>query len=124
MASSHQPKGRGRSRTFGQQNPAALDPVPAPAITTTDIQQTPPPPVSGRGRGRGKPKKADEEVGSAARPCTPPAKPSAIETLGEPITVRTNFFPIIRFPQRGIVHQYDIEIRNKKGQIIPTHHRR
>ena len=125
MASSHQPKGRGRSRTFVQQNPASLDTVPAPTITTTDVQQTPlAPPTSGRGRSRGRTPKADDEVRSPVQSHTPLAKPSTLGTLGEPIMVRTNYFPISQFPQRGIVHKYDIEIRNKKDLLIAKHQRR
>ena len=147
MASSDQPKGRGRGRgrAFTQQTQSGADLVPAPARTTTadvepkpstsadvepkpstsaDVEPKPPTTTAGRGRGRRNTRKADVEVPSLFQADTRAAKPQTTGTSGKQITVRTNYFLISAFPQKGIVRQYDIEIKNKRDQLVARDHRR
>ena len=49
-----------------------------------------------------------------------PSKPTELGTSGEPITVIANCFPVVQFPQEGLIYQYDMQIWNKKNRLI-TH---
>lgn len=53
-----------------------------------------------------------------------PKKPDQLGTLGKQIQVIANFFPILRFPYRGLVYKYQIQIRNKKQLEIHRDRRR
>lgn len=46
------------------------------------------------------------------------AKSDELGTLGRQIEVLVNYFPVLQFPQRGVVYRYTVEIRNKKCQTI------
>lgn len=150
MASSHPSKGRGRGR--GRQHThetgSSSDVVQPPAVSkTTDVDtsstiddvQTLVTSLAAttisRGRGHRPLRKAEVEVQDPIwivselskdqfQSKTRPSKPSEPGTIGEPITVQANYFPIIEFPQEGFVYQYDIEIKNKKDRLIQRDHRR
>ncbi|CAF0788505.1 unnamed protein product [Adineta ricciae] len=46
------------------------------------------------------------------------AKSDELGTLGRKIEILVNYFPVLQFPQEGVVYRYTIEIRNKRCQII------
>ncbi len=124
MASSQQPKGRGRQRT--RETASLSNDVGAVAMTTA---------TSHRGRGRGIPRRPVIEVpdphwtvsdlsSDQFQSKVRPTKPTELGTIGQSITVLVNYFPIHQFPQEGFVYQYDIEIRNKNDRLIRRDHRR
>ncbi len=147
MKSSRQLTGRGRSRQRSNVADASHLDVPAPAMpATTDdnISSTPDVVQSGitsqtkattRGLGRGgrlrrKIEAPDphwtvsdltiEQFQSKARP----SKPTELGTIGQPIKVTVNYFPVRKFPDSGLVYQYHIEIKNKRNSQISSHQRR
>ncbi|CAF1080758.1 unnamed protein product [Adineta steineri] len=54
----------------------------------------------------------------------PPKKPHHLGDLGEQIRVIANYFPILKFPHKGLVYKYQIQIRNKKDLEIHRDRRR
>lgn len=145
MATSNTPRGRGRGR--GQLRTQEPDPVSSNVLTTavgtsitsdvqitTESQRT----VDG-GRGRARSQRAVpvqqievpdpywivsdlsmEKFQSNDRP----PKPTDLGTIGQPISIFVNYFPIRRIPQEGFIYQYDIEIRNKRDREIGRDRRR
>ncbi len=146
MASSHLPKGRGRGRAarqLGQQVGSLSDVVPTPAIsqptdvdtssTIDDVQTSFETMNTSQGTGRGSALKRQAEMrlwkvsdlsNEQFKSTSRPSKPLESGTIGEPIIVKANYFPVTEFPQNGIVYQYDIEIRNKSNRLIRRDHRR
>ena len=53
-----------------------------------------------------------------------PKKPDELGALGNEIKVIANHFPILQFPQRGLVYKYQIQIRNRKDFEIHRERRR
>ncbi|CAF1296812.1 unnamed protein product [Adineta steineri] len=53
-----------------------------------------------------------------------PTKPNELGDLGEQIRVIANYFPILKFPHKGLVYKYQIQIRNKKDLEIHRDRRR
>ena len=53
-----------------------------------------------------------------------PKKPDELGTLGQQIRVIANYFPILQFPQQGLVYKYQIQIRNRKHLEIHRDRRR
>ncbi|CAF4203077.1 unnamed protein product, partial [Adineta steineri] len=53
-----------------------------------------------------------------------PKKPHQLGDLGEQIRVIANYFPILKFPHKGLVYKYQIQIRNKKDLEIHRDRRR
>lgn len=145
MASSNQPRGRGRGRGRGQQHtqePGFLSndvsTVDVNISTTHDVQtvaQSQRTTTSGRGRGNRavlrKQNEAPDPVWTVSdlneeqfHTNVRPSKPTEMGTVGQPIRVRVNYFPILQFPQHGDAYHYDITIRNKRDQKLPRIRRR
>ncbi len=147
MKSSHQLTGRGRSRQLTGVADASRIDVLAPAIpATTDDNISSAPDVvqsgitsqtiattSGLGRGGRLRRKIEvpdphwtvsdlsiQQFRSNARP----SKPTELGTIGQPIEVTVNYFPVRKFPDSGLVYQYHIEIKNKRNSQISSHQRR
>ncbi|CAF0732947.1 unnamed protein product [Adineta steineri] len=53
-----------------------------------------------------------------------PEKPHRLGDLGEQIRVIANYFPILKFPHKGLVYKYQIQIRNKNNLEIHRDRRR
>ncbi|CAF4017218.1 unnamed protein product, partial [Rotaria sp. Silwood1] len=135
MAASQKPKGRGRPRQCTPAYPSSLTESSSSTvsktthdtmISTTDnvLQVIKSSPTSNSGRDRGthlkqKYQAADPhwkvsdltmaEFNSNVRP----SKPDEQKSIGQEIQVKVNYFPILGFPRRGLVYQYDIQIKNK-----------
>ncbi|CAF3860432.1 unnamed protein product, partial [Rotaria sp. Silwood1] len=135
MAASQKPKGRGRPRQCTPAYPSSLTESSSSTvsktthdtmISTTDnvLQVIKSSPTSNSGRDRGtdlkqKYQAADThwkvsdltmaEFNSNVRP----SKPDEQKSIGQEIQVKVNYFPILGFPRRGLVYQYDIQIKNK-----------
>ncbi|CAF1368534.1 unnamed protein product, partial [Adineta ricciae] len=93
--SSTVPRGRGRGG-----DPKRIDPPPDPFWTVTDLTQ--------------------RQFSTNDRPI----KPDQLGTLGQQIDVATNYFPVLHFPQKGLVYKYHILIRNRKNLDIHRDRRR
>ncbi|CAF4984306.1 unnamed protein product, partial [Rotaria sp. Silwood1] len=135
MAASQKPKGRGRPRQCTPAYPSSLTESSSSTvsktthdtmISTTDnvLQVIKSSPTSNSGRDPGthlkqKYQAADPhwkvsdltmaEFNSNVRP----SKPDEQKSIGQEIQVKVNYFPILGFPRRGLVYQYDIQIKNK-----------
>ena len=109
--------------------------------SASDILDYPSPPKSkiccGRGRGRTTSKILQENIVPDDPHWTVtnltqaqfysterPKKPDELGTLGQQIRVIANYFPILQFPQRGLVYKYQIQIRNRKHLEIHRDRRR
>jgi len=148
MASSQQPKGRGRGRQRTQEASSLSNDVSTTAIPNTtdvDISSTAgevqkvvtslPTTTSGRGRGRGILSRREVQIPDPHWNVSDlsfdqfmsddrPSKPTELGIIGNQITVSVNYFPVHQFPQEGLVYQYDLEIRNKRGRLIRREHQR
>jgi hypothetical protein len=141
MKSSRQLTGRGRQRSNVAD--ALRTDVPVPTTTDDNISSTPDVGHSGTtsqtiattsGLGCGVPRRKIEapdphwtvsdltiqQFQSNARP----SKPTELGTIGQPIEVTVNYFPVRKFPDSGLVYQYHIEIKNKQNSQISSHQRR
>ena len=58
------------------------------------------------------------DVMSLPRSLNQLGKLDELGTLGRKIEVLVNYFPVLQFPQEGVVYRYTIEIRNKRCQTI------
>jgi hypothetical protein len=148
MTSSHLPTGRGRGRQRIQEASLSLSDVPATTRSTktdTDVSSTaddvqtvitsPTTTTSGHGRGRGSFWRRQVEASDPEwvvsnltidefKLDVRPSKPMELGTIGQPTTVRVNYFPITKFPEEGLVYQYDIHIWNERDQLIQREHQR
>ena len=150
MASSQPVKGRGRGRT----TKSTIDQVPQPSITafsatndfttsadnSSSILQSTACTNAGRGRGRGRDRilqQPQNEVVTANLPQTisplvddirkmsiRSVKPVEGGTIGEEIRVMVNYFPVLQYPQQGLVYEYHIEIRNSRDIMLNRYRRR
>ncbi|UJR09387.1 hypothetical protein I4U23_013630 [Adineta vaga] len=64
------------------------------------------------------------DISSSEKPIIRIQKSNELGILGKKIDVLVNYFPILQFPQHGVVYRYHIEIRNKKGEVIRRNLRR
>ncbi|CAM4856969.1 unnamed protein product [Rotaria socialis] len=55
---------------------------------------------------------------------TRPVKPDELGTIGQPIQVIANYFPILQYPRRGLVYRYHIQIHDWKNLEIHRDRRR
>ncbi|CAF4318628.1 unnamed protein product [Adineta steineri] len=149
MASTHQPKGRGRSR---QQTNASELTIPVATevnvATTSDsvepLTTSQTTTMSGRGRGKNLKRKPvvpephmTIDIDSSNSPWKVsdlnnqqfwsndrPLKPVELGTLGQQIKLWVNYFSVVQFPHKGLVYQYHFIAENKRKTCIPRIQRR
>jgi len=51
-------------------------------------------------------------------------KPDELGTVGEVVTLLANYFQIFKFPHRGLVYKYQIQIKDRKDREIHRDRRR
>ena len=136
MSTASRPSGRGRARLFTAASANGVVPV-APNFSNTTQGETPNPSITARGRGRGRGDRL-RQVGMVSDPHwvvsaftadefrtdRRPTKPTEQGNLGKPVRLLANYFPVLEYPNDGLVYRYDIEMRNERGSRFTRHYHR